>query len=316
MKGEARHITLVIPNWNGREHLQVCLESVQAQTLRPSKTILVDNGSTDGSVEYVEAHFPWVECVRVGHNAGFASAVNSGIQADAGEFVALLNNDTEIDSEWLRLLVEALEQDPGSGMAACKMLRFDQRNVIDGAGDGLTRGGAPYTRGAGEADDGRFDSRSYVFGACAGAALYRRKMFDQIGLFDEEFVSYYEDVDVCLRASLAGWKCLYVPEARCYHKRGATSARLPSYPIRMQERNLTALYVKDFPLEVLIRRGPTIFASRVRRVFRAFRAGIGPATARGFWDGFRLIPRMLAKRRPIQRSRVVPARTLINWMGK
>jgi len=310
------HITLVIPNWNGREHLETCLKSVQAQTRRPSRTILVDNGSTDGSVEFVEQAFPWVDCVRLGHNTGFAVAVNRGIRAGTGEFVALLNNDTELDPEWLGLLAGALEQDGSAGMAACKMLRFDSRAVLDGAGDALTRAGAPFTRGSGEPDDGRFDAASYVFGACAGAAVYRRALFEGVGHFDEDFVSYYEDVDLCLRATLAGWRCIYVPGARCYHKRGASSARQPAYPIRMQERNLTALYVKDFPLEVLVRRGPVIVASRIRRTWRAFAAGTGSATLRGLWDGVKLIPLMLSKRRGVQRGRAVPAQTLIDWMGR
>jgi len=309
-------INLIIPNWNGKEHLETCLMSVRRQTREPSRTILVDNGSTDGSVEFVERAFPWVHCVRLGHNAGFAVAVNRGIRSGTGKLVALLNNDTELEPEWLRLLAEALERDASAGMATCKMLRFDDRSVIDGAGDALTRAGAPFTRGSGEPDDGRYDAESYVFGACAGATVYRRELFEVVGLFDEDFVSYYEDVDLCLRATLAGWRCLYVPGARCYHRRGASSAHRPAYPIRMQERNLTALYVKNFPVEVLIRRGPVIVVSRIRRTWRAVAAGIGAPTLRGLWDGVKLIPLMLSKRRAVQKGRTVPAQTLIDWMGR
>jgi GT2 family glycosyltransferase len=316
MTAEPPPTTLVIPNWNGKDHLRTCLDSVHAQTLPPSRTILVDNGSEDGSVEFVEQEFPWVECIRIGHNAGFAVAVNRGILAGKDDFVALLNNDTELETSWLQFLAAALGEDRSAGMAACKMLRFEHRDVIDGAGDALTRAGAPYTRGAGEPDDGRYGTGSYVFGACAGAALYRRELFDAIGLFDEDFISYYEDVDLSMRALLAGWKCLYVPEARCYHKRGATSARRPAYPIRMQERNLTALYAKDFPFEVLVRRCPVIAASRIRRTYRAVTAGMGGATFRGIWDGCRILPRMLAKRRAVQRSRTVPATRLMQWMAR
>jgi GT2 family glycosyltransferase len=316
MSPEMLHTTLVIPNWNGLEHLKVCLESVHRQTLQPSCTILVDNGSTDGSVEFVETQFPRVECIRIGHNAGFAVAVNRGIQAKRGRYVALLNNDTELDPLWLEIMVAALERDRSAGMAACKMLRFERRDIIDGAGDGLTRGGAPYTRGAGEPDDGRFNAPGRVFGACAGAAVYRTELFDRIGLFDEAFVSYYEDCDLSVRACLAGWHCLYVPEARCYHKRGASSIRQPAYPIRMQERNLTALQVKNFPLSVWITKGPVIVASRIRRTYRSVAAGMGKATFLGLLDSLPLLPRMLAQRRLIQRSRTVPAKALAQWMGK
>lgn len=172
------------------------------------------------------------------------------------------------------------------------------------------------TLGAGAPDGPPFDTPGYVFGACAGASVYRRAMLDQIGLFDEDFISYYEDVDLSLRALLAGWKARYVPAARCYHKRGASSRRQPSYPIRMQERNLTALVVKDFPAAVLIRRGPAIVGSRIRRTFRGVAAGTGGATMRGLWEGFLLIPVMLRKRRAVQRMRSVSPDVLMGWMGR
>jgi GT2 family glycosyltransferase len=141
-------------------------------------------------------------------------------------------------------------------------------------------------------------------------------MLDVIGLFDEEFISYYEDVDLSLRARLAGWQCLYVPAARCYHKRGATSARRPAYPIRMQERNLTALYIKDYPAGVLLMRGPVILASRIRRTVRALMAGIGAATVKGMWEGMQLIPSMLRKRKAVQRLRAVNNAEFKVWMGR
>ncbi len=307
---------LVIPNWNGREHLETCLNAVQRQSMPPHETVLVDNGSTDDSIALVRSAFPWVRIIGMGENAGFAAAVNRGIAETDAPYVALLNNDTDLDDRWLEILFNALAHDVAAGLASCKMLRYDRRDMIDGAGDALTRGGAPFTRGAGEPDDGKFDREEYVFGACAGAALYRRSLFANIGVFDEDFISYYEDVDLSWRALLAGWKCLYVPAAVCYHKRGASGNRMPGFPIRMQERNLTALHVKNLPAQLLVSHGPIMFGSRLRRIFRSLRSGAGRATLLGFIQGIFLIPRMLIKRRHIQASRTVSPRAVAWWMGR
>ena len=200
-------------------------------------------------------------------------------------------------------------------MAACKMLNFFRPGDIDGAGDVLTRSGAAATRGFGEPDDGRFNQREFLFGACAGAALYRRGLFQSIGTFDEDFVSYYEDVDLCYRAQLAGWKCIYVPTALCYHKRGATAKLLQDYPVRMLERNLTAVYVKNFPAAALFRKAPVIVASRFRHLFRTIRAGAGRPALEGFAGGLMLLPRMLKKRREVQRLRRISVAAFLGLLG-
>lgn len=307
-------VCLVIPNWNGEEHLRECLDSIREQTLQPRQTILVDNGSTDGSLKLIGAEYAWVTVIALPTNLGFAAAVNKGISASTCGYVALLNNDTQLDPDWLATLVDVLRDHPDVGIVGSKMLNFYHRNIIDGAGDGLTRGGAPYTRGMGEPDDGRYSRREYVFSACAGAALYRRIVFDRIGYFDEDFVSYYEDQDFAFRAQLTGFRCLYVPEALCYHKRGATGNILPMYPLRMQERNLTAFYLKNFPWQVLLVKFPLIIGSRIRRLYRAFRTGTGKPMLEGLMEGFRLLPLTLSKRRQVQRSRTVTLRYIFAFM--
>jgi GT2 family glycosyltransferase len=308
-------VSLVIPNWNGLAHLRECLDSVASQAVRPAETVLVDNGSTDASVSFVREVYPWVTVIQLDRNRGFAVAVNRGIAAGATPYVALLNNDTRLDPGWLKELLQALGETPNAGMAACRMLNFFHPGDIDAAGDILTRSGAPFSRGSGEPDDGRYSHPGYVFGACAGAALYRRKLFEAIGLFDEDFVSYYEDADLSCRAQLAGWKCLYVPAAVCYHKRGATAGTLPYYPVRMQERNLLALYVKNYPASALLRKAPMIAASRIRNIYRAMRMGAGRPVLAGFLGGLRLLPRMLGKRREIQRLRRIPVDAFVGFMG-
>ncbi len=204
-------VCLIIPNWNGEQHLRECLDSVREQSLLPRQTILVDNGSTDNSLKLVAADYSWVTVLALSVNMGFAPAVNRGIRASSSVYVALLNNNTQLDPDWLVTLLDVLQDHP---------------------------------------DDGRYNRREYVFGACAGAGLYRRIVFEKAGLFDEAVVAYYEDQDLAFRAQLMGFRCMYVPEALCYHKRGAIGNLLPMFPDRTQKRNLTAFYLKDSPWQV------------------------------------------------------------------
>ena len=305
---------MIIPNWNGMAHLAECLDSVKGQTMQPDETIIVDNGSSDGSVEFVKSHYPWAKVIALSSNNGVGIALNRGITASEGEFIALLNNDIALMPGWLGTMVDALWRDESAGCVASKMLKFYDRGRIDAAGDSLTRGGSPYSRGSDEPDDGRYGVREYVFGACGAAALFRRSMLDSVGLFDEEFIAYYEDVDLAFRSQLAGYKCLYVPDAVCYHKRGATYNRVSGFVIRMQERNLTALYVKDFPLWLLLAKSPVIIASRLRRLYRTARIGLGKPALAGIWEGFRVMPVMLRKRKAVQMRRTVSLSYLRSFM--
>src|SRR5215210_9226871 len=216
-------VTVIIPNWNGERFLSSCLGSLRQQSFEDFKTILVDNGSIDSSVEFVNHNFPEVRVLPLGENKGFSAAVNAGIRASHDEYVALLNNDSEVDTRWLEGLVEAADSYPEAGLFASKLVDFHDRRVLDGAGDALRLSGLPYRLGHGERDSGRFSRAGYVFGACAAAALYRREMLDEVGLFDEDFVSYCEDGDLSFRAQLAGYRCFYVPGAVVYHMGSAST---------------------------------------------------------------------------------------------
>ena len=307
-------VCIIIPNWNGEEHLRECLDSVLEQTLSPRQTILVDSGSTDGSLKLVAAEYTWVTVLALQRNLGFSAAVNTGIRASTSTYIALLHNDTQLDPDWLATLVDMLRDHPELGVAGGKMLNFYQRNIVDGAGEALTRGGTPYTRGMGEPDDGRYSRREHVFSACAGAALYRRIVFDKVGLFDEDYVSYYENQDLAFRAQLMGFRCMYVPDALCYHKRGAPANLVSRFPVRMQERNLTAFYIKNFPWQVLLVKFPLIIGSRLGRLYRAFRIGAGTPTIQGLVRGIRMLPLALSKRRRVQKSRTVRIQYIFSLM--
>lgn len=299
-------LTVVVPNWNGEKFLELCLNALRDQSFEDFETILVDNGSTDGSVEFVERNFPEVNVLRMGANRGFSSAVNAGARASTAEYVALLNNDTEQDPEWLAALVRSADAHPEAALFASKLVDFQDRRMLDGAGDALRLGGLPYRLGHGERDRGQFDTPGYVFGACAAAALYRREMLDEIGLFDEDFVSYCEDGDLSFRAQLAGYRCLYVPGAVVYHMGSAsTGGKRSATATRLGTRNSLSLLVKNLPLSAAPHILPFFMLGQLARLLTAAATGSLRAHLEGLAEARRHLPLMLKKRRIIQgRKRV------------
>ena len=217
-----RRLTVIIPTWNRARLLEQCLSSLARQRVT-CPVLVVDNGSTDSTREMLEARFPEVEVLALEENQGFARAVNRGILHSKSEYVALLNNDTEVDPGWVEAGLAAFDQNPGYWFLASRMMDFRRRSTIDSAGDGYDRTGMPYKRGRGDPSH-RHCERRPVLGASAGAAFYRRELFLRIGLFDEQYYMYLEDVDLSLRAQLTGHPCLYVPEAAVYHIEAASDA--------------------------------------------------------------------------------------------
>jgi GT2 family glycosyltransferase len=298
-------ITIVIPNWNGRRFLGDCLGAIRSQTYPHIETIVVDNGSRDGSIELIRDEYPEVRLVTFDTNVGFSPAVNAGIKAATGRYIALLNNDTKVEPRWVEELVKALDSHPEVGSVACKMLAYDDRTILDGVGDAYRRGGLPSRIGHGERDDGQFDEPRYVLGACGGAAMYRRELFDDIGLFDEEYFAYLEDVDLALRAQSAGYKCLYVPTARVYHVgTGTTGSGFSSLVVKLTAQNNLNTIVKNIPARLLLKFFPYIvfwqayyFAAVVIRSGKVGPWLIGLAKALG------MLPNMLKKRAQIASRR-------------
>ena len=208
-------LTVIIPTWNGARLLERCLRSLDRQRVT-CPILVVDNGSTDSTREMLESRFPEVEVLALEENQGFARAVNRGILRCSSEYVALLNNDTEVDPGWTRAGVAAFEANPCYWFLASRMVDFRRRDLVDSAGDGYDRTGMPFKRGRGE-PCWRYRRSRPVLGASAGAAFYRRELFDRVGLFDESYYMYLEDVDLSLRAQFSGHRCLYVAEAVVYH---------------------------------------------------------------------------------------------------
>jgi GT2 family glycosyltransferase len=301
-----RSVTIVIPNWNGRDWLPSCLESVAAQELAPAEVIVVDNGSDDGSLEYLRAEHRHVRVLTLERNTGFAHAANRGLQAAHGEFVAMVNTDVVLAAEWLRRMVEALSERSDAAAAACKMLdRGEPARVYD-AGDVLRRDGACEQRGRFALDDGRWDTPGEVFGACAGAALYRREAVASIGGFDERYFAYLEDVDLALRLRLAGWTCLYEP-AVALHAAETSSSRLAGGHLYLVERNTLVLVAKAFPARWL----PLVAYRQAAWGYHALRDRRLGWHVRGAAAALGLLPAALRERGVLRRGARVPVDVVV-----
>ncbi|MDQ6698902.1 MAG: glycosyltransferase family 2 protein, partial [Acidobacteriota bacterium] len=231
------NVTLIVVNWNRKLLLRACLTSVQAQTRPAEQIIVVDNGSTDGSVEMVRAEFPTVSVICNTNNRGFCAANNQGIDAARGDLIALLNNDAEADAPWLAALERVFAQQPDVGMAASKILVYEDPRRIDKAGHLIYPDGQNRGRGTGAVDRGQFDRVEEVLWPDGCAAMYRKSMLDRIGGFDEDFFAYGDDAELGLRARIAGWKCVYTPHAVVRHHRGSSLGLKSARRLKLIERN-------------------------------------------------------------------------------
>ena len=290
-------LSVVIPNWNGLRLLPTCLSALRAQTFRDFETLVVDNGSTDGSREFLAREFPEARVLALETNRGFAPAVNEGIRAARGEVVVLLNNDTEADPQWLAEIARALDENPRAGMVACKLRLFDPRDHLHSAGDFCRVDGIPGNRGVWEPDRGQYDDARGVFGACGGAAAYRRAMLDEIGGLDEALGSYCEDVDLNWRARLAGYEVAYAPNAIVYHMISATGGGVISS--FFVGRNFIWVIAKNYPSGLWKKYWRKILRAQLQITFDALKSWRGAAARarlRGQIAGVLGLPCWLAQR--------------------
>ena len=249
---EKIQISIIIPNFNGEQFLKECLNSIKKQNFSHYEVIIVDNGSNDGSVEYIKDNYSEFTLIQNQKNLGFATAVNQGIKSSNAEYVFLLNNDTELEVECVSKLLNCIDKDENIFGVSSKMIQNQDRNLIDDAGDEYTLLG--YTKKVGNNRSTElYQSKREIFSACAGAALYRRNIFDIIGYFDENFFAYMEDVDISYRARIYGFKCVYCPEAVVYHDVSATSgSKYNAFKIRLAARNNVYVPYKNMPWPQLI----------------------------------------------------------------
>ena len=261
-KGGGKKITVLIPNWNGMHWLGDCLKSLGEQDLQGFRTILIDNGSNDGSVAFIEENYPDVEIVKFTSNTGFANAGNIGIEKAKTPYVVLLNSDTRVYPDWLSKLLEAIESSPREIAAInSQLLCMDDPTRIDDAGDELSWYGAAIKRGHNEpAAD--YQVQTEVFSPCAAACLYRREFLVKVGGFDPTFFAYLEDVDLGLRGRLLGYRYLYTPKAKVLHK-GHGAALPDATYVKMITRNRLSLFAKNIPGRLLLRHAPKLLYGQV-----------------------------------------------------
>jgi GT2 family glycosyltransferase len=307
-------VSVVIPSRNGATprdgltFLDMVLATLEAQSFRDFDVTVVDNGSTDGSAGYLRESWPAVRVVELPDNIGFPTAINRGVEAGAGRFVALLNNDVELSSDWLELLVAELERDPEVGFATGKIMRHDDRDVLEQAGHDFYTCGRFEPRGLDQKDTGQYDERGPTTIVTAAAALYRREALDAIGGFDEDYFLYCEDGDVCLRMLLRGYRGLYIPEPKAFHVRGGTVGARQDVPRFYLVRNALVSLLKDLPASTLLRSLPKIALYHWGQVLSARKEGYARIVLRAYGSFLRMVPGTLRKRRRVQRGRAISPR--------
>ena len=314
----APRLSVIVVNWNGREHLPACFDSLAAQTFRDFEVILVDNGSRDGSVEFVRSRYPWVHLVPLAENTGFATGNNRGFEHASGDYIVTLNNDTRAEPDWLEKLAEVADAHPRAGMVASRVCAFDDPDLIDSIGMSICRDGMAR---------GRFRNQYWsslclpdvdeILMPSACAALYKREMIVEIGFFDDDFFAYAEDVDLALRGRLAGWEALAATQAVVYHKYSQTGGSLSPFKVYLVERNHYWVACKNFPLGHLAAL-PLFTAWRYGEQVRAVLAGGGTggeflaggskgalirALLEGIFDSLCGLPQMLRKRLRVMKHR-------------
>src|SRR5437773_5989510 len=307
-------ISVVVVNWNGKPLLADCLSSLRSQTFPDFEVVVVDNGSMDGSGEWIRENFPDFKLVQLDENRGFAGGNNAGISQSRGEWIALLNNDAAARPDWLERLHAAVEGQEGVGLAASQVILTS--GALDSAGDGMTIAGVPYKRGHGKTPDGIFLKPAEVFGASGCGVLLRRSMLDRIGLLDEDFFCIYEDGDLNFRARLAGFHCIYVPDAVILHRLHGTLGRLSKTYVYYGQRNMEYLYFKNMPGRLFWRYLPVHLLSNL--------LGFGYFILRGrplqFIHGkvafLRDLPTVLRKRRDVQKLRTVDDQTIESTLDR
>ncbi len=284
-------ISIVIPNYNGNKYLKECLDSVYAQSFKDFEVIIIDNASTDGSYEWVQEYRD-IQFKRLDQNYGFSRAVNEGIYLAQGEYVLLLNNDTIMAADFLQEILKEMESHPKAFAVCSKMIQYHNPDLIDDAGDEYTLMGWTRKRGDNESVT-RYTKSEEVFSACAGAALYRKSVFEEIGYFDENFFAYMEDVDISYRARIYGYENRYCAAAKIHHIGSATSgSRYNAFKVRLAAQNNIYVPYKNMPLLQLILNSPFLLMGYFVKYMFFINEGFGKAYREGIRNGIKGIKKI------------------------
>ena len=274
--------TIVIPNYNGINYIEKCLRALEGE---PAHIIVVDNGSTDGSRQIVQEKFPGVELISLEKNYGFCRAVNGGIAASKTTYVILLNNDTEAQQGFVRALEQPLERHPEVFSGSAQMRNMHSPELIDDAGDYYCALGWAFAYGK-DKPVGGYQHKRRIFAACGGAAIYRRKVFDEIGFMDENHFAYLEDIDIGYRARIHGYINLYIPEAVVYHAgSGASGSRYNNFKVALTSKNSVYLVYKNMPPAQIFINLPFLLAGFAVKTAFFIRKGFGRTYLKGLCKG-------------------------------
>lgn len=292
--------TIVIPNYNGKHFLQPCLHSLEQQSSSDFEILIVDNCSTDGSLDYLDEHYPDIQVISLDKNYGFSRAVNEGIRYSKSPYVLLLNNDTIVDKYFVEKMIQAIAKSPRIFSVSSKMIQMYHPELIDSAGDLYTLVGWGICRGTGR-PIANYSKSDRIFSACAGAAIYRKDIFDEIGYFDESHFAYLEDVDIGYRAKIYGYLNVFCADALVYHVGSGTSgSKYNSFKVKLSARNSIWLNYKNMPcFQLIINFLPLLLGYLIKTVF-FFKIGFGKDYLSGIWDGLRNTN--LCKKVPYQRK--------------
>lgn len=279
-------VSVVIPNFNGIAFLDSVLASLEGQTLSNFEVILVDNGSTDGSCSFVTANYPWVHLIELSENFGFCGAVNAGIRAAKAPYVLLLNNDTEVKEDFVEEMLAAIRRHKNAFSCGARMVQYHDRDRLDDVGNYYCALGWSFARGRGK-DIHAYETEDKIFSACAGAAIYRKKIIEKIGYFDEEHFAYLEDTDIGYRARIYGYENWYAPKAIVYHVGSGTSgSRYNQFKTRYSSRNNIYLIYKNMPLLQIILNLPFLAVGFLIKFLFFAAKGMGKEYAAGIKNGF------------------------------
>jgi GT2 family glycosyltransferase len=303
-------VSIIIVNWNGKRYLKECFDSVFSQTYPNYEVVFVDNGSTDGSVEYIETNFPQTRIVRLDKNYGFAAPNNIGIKEafknPEVKYIATLNNDTKVDPNWLKELmnVSIEHENDEIGMYASKMLFYNNPNMINSTGISINMAMSATDRMSCEIDNLKNNHIEEIFGPCAGAALYSRTLLEDIGLFDEDYFAYLEDVDLAWRARLRGWECLYVPTAIVYHNHSSTGIEGSSFKLFHLGKNKIQTLIKNLLITEFVRYLPFIIVYDTMPTFYYLFIKRDLTPMRGRIFALKNLKQILEKRQTIQKRKL------------
>ena len=315
-------ISIIIPNLDGKVHLEKLLPTISSQTMREYEVILVDNASSDSSVDVAKSLLPEIKIISFQRNIGFSAACNRGAEAASGEALFFLNSDTTLDRRCLRFCNRALRNQPRKSFFQPRIIRMDRHDVLDGTGDIFPKDGRPVHRGMGMHSTDEFGGN--ILAPCGAAALWRKGAFEKLGGFEETFFAYLEDVDLGLRATLAGMEGWHIPEAVVYHLGGGTAegnygSKVFDRPeaVRWIARNKIWLWARCLPFSVLMRIMPWLIVGFAKSAsYHTFKSGAAAAFWRGTAEGIAGLPEVLRARSRIQGDRVITSMELLNWIKR